>query len=396
MAQTNGDFYIANENIQEELQDKTVYISFFHGEGCPHCAKEASFLEKISKEYDNLDFKIFEIYNNKENAQLLIRVGKALGKSTSGVPFTVIGDQVVYGYLNDQTTGAQIRSIIEKQTNDGSRDIVGEIMESSNLNSEKKSEQGGVKNQDDYITLPVFGEVNIKTFSLPALTILIAAVDGFNPCAMWVLLFLISLLLGMEDKKKMWTLGVAFIATSAIVYFLFLSAWLNLFLFLGFIASVRIGVGLVAIGSGAFHLKEWWSNRSGACKVTNVEQKKKIMDKLREIASQKYFIFALFGIIGLAFAVNLVELVCSAGLPAIYTNILSISNLSTYQYYLFLLLYIFIFMLDDLLIFIIAMTTLRATGISSKYSRWSGLIGGIVILAIGILLIFKPGWVMFG
>jgi len=213
---------------------------------------------------------------------------------------------------------------------------------------------------------------------------------------MWVLLFLISLLLGMEDKKKMWTLGVAFIATSAIVYFLFLSAWLNLFLFLGFIASVRIGVGLVAIGSGAFHLKEWWSNRSGACKVTNVEQKKKIMDKLREIASQKYFIFALFGIIGLAFAVNLVELVCSAGLPAIYTNILSISNLSTYQYYLFLLLYIFIFMLDDLLIFIIAMTTLRATGISSKYSRWSGLIGGIVILAIGILLIFKPGWVMFG
>ena len=105
---------------------------------------------------------------------------------------------------------------------------------------------------------------------------------------------------------------------------------------------------------------------------------------------------ALVGIVVLAFAVNLVELICSAGLPAVYTQVLFLSNLARWQYYFYILFYIFIFMLDDLLIFFIAMTTLRLTGLTTKYSRWSHLIGGILMLIIGLLLIFKPEWLMFG
>lgn len=245
------------------------------------------------------------------------------------------------------------------------------------------------------VNLPFIGYIDVQSFSLPLLTIIIAGLDGFNPCAMWVLLFLISLLLGMKNKKRMWILGSAFIVSSGVVYFLFLTAWLNVFLFIGFIFWVRIGIGVVAIASGAYHLREYYLNRPG-CKVTEDEKRQKIFAKLKAITQRKEFFYALIGIILLAVAVNVVELVCSAGLPAVYTSILAMTDLATWQYYMYLVLYIFIFMLDDLIIFFLAMGTLQMVGISKKYSRFASLIGGIIILILGLLLIFKPTWLIFG
>jgi len=380
-------------SFTQAQESAPVYLTLFYGDGCPHCAKEEAFLDKLEEEFPNLVVRRLEVWYNQDNIKLMQETGKELGVNIRGVPFTVIGEETISGYLNDETTGSRIRNIIKEHSTTGCADLVGGILGTD-------GDGGDVVCEDDKlpetIDLPFFGEIETKKWSLPLLTIVIGAIDGFNPCAMWVLLFLISLLLGMEDKKKMWTLGTAFIVTSAVVYFFFLAAWLNLFLFLGFIAAIRIIIGLVAVGSGGYHLKEWWSNRNATCRAVNEEKRKKIMDSLRRVTEQRTFWLALIGIIGVAFAVNLVELVCSAGLPAIYTQILSLSNLSTPVYYLYLLLYIFIFMLDDLAIFIIAMTTLQATGISTKYTHWANLFGGIIILILGILLIFKPGWVMFG
>jgi hypothetical protein len=218
--------------------------------------------------------------------------------------------------------------------------------------------------------------------------------DGFNPCAMWTLLFLISLLLGMKDRKKMWILGSAFIVASASVYFIFMSAWLNLILFLGFIAWVRIIIGILALLGGAHSLKEGFSENSG-CKVTNNEKRLKIFERLKSVINQNNFLIALSGIIILAFMVNLVELICSAGLPAIYTQVLALNELSTWQYYLYILAYILFFMIDDLFVFFVAMITLEMTGITTRYAKYSRLIGGIIMFLIGLLLIFKPEWLMF-
>jgi len=371
----------------------TVYLTLFYGDGCLHCAKEEAFLNKLAVEFPNLQIRMLEVWSNQENIKLMQEIGRKFNIQISGVPFTVIGEETISGYFNDEITGQRIRRIIEQHSTNGCADVVGDIIGGSNNGGDTECKD---KNLPETIALPFFGEVDIKTWSLPLLTIVIGAIDGFNPCAMWVLLFLISLLLGMENRKKMWALGMAFIFTSAVVYFLFLSAWLNLFLFLGFIAAIRIIIGLVAVGSGAYHLKEWWFNRNATCRATSEEKRRRIMESLRRVTEQKVFLISLIGIIGVAFAVNLVELVCSAGLPAIYTQILSLSNLSTPVYYLYLLLYILIFMLDDMLIFVIAMTTLQMTGISKKYTHWANLFGGIIILILGILLIFKPGWIMFG
>jgi len=194
----------------------------------------------------------------------------------------------------------------------------------------------------------------------------------------------------------MWVLGITFIVSSAFVYFLFLSAWLNLFLFLGFVVWVRILIGFIALGAGGYYLRDYWINKKGGCNVMRDEKRQKIFEKMRDITQKRQFILAFGGIVLLAIAVNMVELICSAGLPAIYTKILSLSNLPIWQYYLYLLFYILIFMLDDLFVFFTAMITLQAVGIQSKYSRYSHLIGGILMFMIGLLLLFKPEWLMFG
>ncbi|NIV03338.1 MAG: hypothetical protein GWN59_01510 [Calditrichae bacterium] len=246
------------------------------------------------------------------------------------------------------------------------------------------------------IGLPFFGEIDIANFSLPILTLIIAALDGFNPCAMWVLVFLISLLLGIPNAGRRWLLGLVFILASGFVYFLFLAAWLNLFLFLGFLIWVRIAVGVLAIFAGVYYLREFWVNREGVCKVTSSPTRRWILDYLKEAAQGKKLIIALGGIILIAFAVNLIELICSAGLPAIYTQVLALSELPKWQYYLYLIEYIVVFMLDDMIVFSVAMVTLQMAGLGTKYSRYSNLIGGIIIAILGLLLIFKPGLLMFG
>jgi len=369
-----------------------VTVHLFWSTGCPHCAKEKVFLENLKKNYPQVIIKDYEITGNRDNLKLLQQLGLKLKADASSVPFTVIGEEHFAGYLSDETTGKEIEKAINRAIEKGSQDLVSGLI----LGETKKRARDLPQGIPETLKVPLFGEIQLKSISLPLLTFIIALLDGFNPCAMWTLLFLISLLLGMKDRKRMWALGTAFIVSSALTYFLFLSAWLNLFLFLGFVVWVRYLVGLVALGSGEYYLRDYLTNKEGSCKVTGNEKRRKIFEKIKEITQKRQFILALLGIVLLAFAVNTVELICSAGLPAIYTKILSLSNLPTWQYYLCLLFYIFIFMLDDLFVFFVAMTTLRAAGIQSKYSRFSHLVGGLLMLIIGVLLLFKPEWLMFG
>jgi thiol-disulfide isomerase/thioredoxin len=391
-------------------QETEVNLYFFWSKTCPHCAEEKVFLEKIVPEYPNLRIHDFEV-GDRDAALLLQKVGEELNLETNGVPITIIGRSYFIGYLDDETTGETIRTLVEKTAAEGDPDVVGAIIRkesevpefqpqvatpvptvfpTTELSPDK--EEGSIPQQ---IKLPIIGLVDIRSLSLPVLTIIIAAMDGFNPCAMWTLLFLISLLLGMQDRKRMWILGTAFIAASALVYFLFLSAWLNFFLFLGFVFWIRMLVGLVALGAGGYYLRDYWINKEGGCAVAGDEERREVFEKIKTVIQKRQLILALGGIVLLAFAVNLVESICSAGLPAIYTKILSLSNLPTWQYYSYLLVYVLIFMLDDLFVFFAAMTTLRAVGVQSKYSRYSRLIGGILMFVIGLLLIFKPEWLMF-
>jgi thiol-disulfide isomerase/thioredoxin len=371
-------------------EEQEVHIYFFWAEGCPHCHDEQKYLDELVSENSNYIVHSLEVTKNPENAELLRKAAERLDVTVTGVPFTVIGENYVIGFHNKETTGPLITDHIECNIENQCIDVVGNLITPytpSGTNSNSIPET---------LSLPFFGEITTKDISLPALTVMIGVIDGFNPCAMWVLLFLISLLVGMEDKKRMWILGSVFIIASAFVYFLFLAAWLNVFLFLGFIFWVRAGIGIIALYAGYHNLKEYITNPHGICKVTGDEKRQAIFEKLKKTVQEKSFLLALGGIIILAFAVNLVELICSVGLPAVYTNILSLNNLPSWQYYGYLVLYIFFFMIDDLFVFFVAMRTLEITGVSAKYTRMSHLIGGIAMLIIGVLMIFAPHLLMFG
>ncbi|MCK4635745.1 MAG: hypothetical protein KAT32_02680 [Candidatus Moranbacteria bacterium] len=383
---------LAQEDPSSSAKEVNIYL--FYSETCSHCAEEKEFLNKLIEADNRIKFNQFEVTKNKENEKLFKEVADKLNVPPSDIliPFTVIGDSYFVGWISEESTGKQIEKVIYKALEDGCTDIV---KNSSDL--QESCEQTNEKQQFlENISLPLFGEVDFKNVSLPVLTFIIAFLDGFNPCAMWTLIFLISLLLGMKDRKKMWILGTAFIAASAFVYFLFLSAWLNLFMFLGLIASLRIFIGIVAVGTGGYNLKKYFTQPAGVCSVTGGQKSQKVFEKLKMLIQEKSFFIALIGIIILAFVVNLVELVCSAGLPAVYIQVLTLSDLPTYQYYSYITFYILIFMLDDLFVFFVAMTTLKLTGVNAKYSKISELVGGIIMLIIGVLLVLRPEWLSFG
>jgi hypothetical protein len=380
--------------LPAQAEDAAVNIYFFNSEGCPHCAKEEIFLADLVERYSNIEVFDFELSKSSENQKLFQDVGQFLQADISGVPFTIIGRQYFPGYSGDETHGAAMEEAVLYCLDNPCPDVMQSMFELES-SEQMNQEISGNLNLEKF-NLPFFGEVNLKTFSLPVLTIVLGALDGFNPCAMWALVFLIGLLLGMKDKKKMWILGTAFIVTSAAVYYLFLAAWLNVLLFIGLILWVRLLIAIVALGGGAYSLKDFFTNKDAVCNVGDMQKKQKTFSKLRNIVKSNNFWLALGGIIVLAVAVNMIELICSAGIPAVYTQVLIMSSLPTWHYYMYILLYIVIFMLDDLIIFFIAMITLQATGLTTKYSRFSRLIGGILMILIGLLLIFKPGWLMFG
>lgn len=194
----------------------------------------------------------------------------------------------------------------------------------------------------------------------------------------------------------MWILGLTFIFFSALVYLFFMMAWLNL-------ASTIIStwfkyvIALVAIIGSIINIRSYIKDRKkdAGCQVTSSTKRKKIIYKIQKIVNEKSFILALIGIMALAFSINLIELACSAGLPVLFTQILAINNLSVFEYSLYIFLYLLFFIIDDLVIFIIAMVTLKITGISNKYTKYSHLIGGIIMFIIGILMAFKTDWLMF-
>lgn len=371
-------------------EDKEVSLYLFWANGCPHCAKEELFLSKLEDKYPTLNVHKLEVTQSKENALLLKKTADELGVSASGVPFTVIGDKYFVGYLSDETTGKQIEDEIKCVIKSGCQDIVAGLTGTQSPVNQK--EQSSLKK----INIPVLGMVNLERLSLPFLAVVLGLLDGFNPCAMWILLFLISLLLRMENKAKRWVLGGVFIAASAFVYFLFLTAWLKLFQFLSLIKWIRAGIGAVALGTGLYSFYKYYQEREGGCKAANAKNRDKVFEQLKDAVGHKSFPLAVVSLVILAFAINLFELICSAGLPAVFTQVLSMSRLVSWQRYFYIVIYIFFYMLNELVVFFIAMITAEAVGIESKWGQLSRLLGGVVMLIIGFLLFFRPGLLMFG
>lgn len=386
---------------------KQISIYLFHSSDCIHCKAEIKFLDEIKDKYDIKIYK-YEVVHNEKNQEILKNVRALLNNDEKLVPFTIIGTTTFTGFSDLQR--AQIEKAIEEYQTVPYCDKVGLYMghttDDADCDEKIIPVDPDKPKEDTKRTLPIIGEVDVKEFSLPIIATVMGLADGFNPCAMWVLIFLLSILVGMKNRKKMWILGLTFIATSALVYLLIMFVWLSLVDFLTSIRWIQIVIGVVALIAAIINIRSYIKARKedDGCTVTDAESRKKIIRKVKRIANleemsenkQKFaFLLAILAVMALAISVNVIELACSAGLPLAFTQILAMNNVTRIAKIVYILIYILFFMIDDIIVFVIAMFTFKVTGISTKYTKYSHLIGGIIMLIIGILMILKPEWIMF-
>jgi len=416
-----------SENPDLVRDDTTANIYFFYSNTCPHCREEKPFLGFLKEQYgEQVNIYAYEA-SQRKTVEILNRIAPKVGLETGSVPITLLADKVLVGYADHESSGLALQEKLVACL-DGQEvceDVVGpELTEeelaigeitfknvikpdkkeisrlvdkygSDELKSQKSNLINTNNNLSTTVNIPFVGTTDAREFSLPVLALVIGFLDGFNPCAMWVLLFLISLLLGLQDRRKMWLFGTVFILASGFVYFLFMTAWLNAFLFFGVVTWVRVGIALLALGVGIYQLREY-KLHGNTCQITGNEKRQRTFEQLKKLVLQQNVLLALVGLVALAFAVNLVELMCSAGFPAIFTSVLAMSDLSIWQYYFYIGLYLLMFLIDDLVVFALAMVTLESKIVGEKYAKYSKLIGGILMVLIGLLLILKPELLMFG
>lgn len=380
-------------DIVGEKKSETVTIYFFHSDTCSHCKAEKKFLESIKKDYSNLVIRSYEVSSSTNYDYMKIAKDR-MGSTSTGVPFTVIGDEFFNGYM--ASIGSRMKATLDSYYNDNTEVETPALEEQKEEKKEepKLEEKEEIKKEENTeYDIPLLGKIDAKEASIPLIAIILGFIDGFNPCALWILLFLINMLFNMKNRKKMWLLGTTFLVTSAFVYFL---AMLGLSVVLSFAAItwVRRIIALVAIIGGVLNLRSYLTAKEDGCHVVDEKKRKKYFTKIKALTAEQNLLIALIGIIALAASVNLVELACSAGFPTIFITILELNNIDGLMKIGYILIYILFFLIDDLAIFIIAMLTLKISGITTKYSKIAHLVGGIIMIIIGLLLIFKPEWIM--
>ncbi|MGC9370232.1 MAG: glutaredoxin family protein [Paracoccaceae bacterium] len=363
-------------------QEVTAHV--FWQEGCPYCQGAKTALNRLQRTDPELRIDLLELGPSDEVNALFRAAARALGIRTPAVPLVVIGSAHELGF-SQSSSPERYAEMIARCRAAPCRDLVAELRA-----DRAPPEPVGGAAAPDSVTLPLLGEVGLRGLSLPVLTVVLGGVDGFNPCAMWVLALLIGLLLGVQDSRRMWVLGLVFLGATGAMYFAVMAAWLNVVLWLGAVTWLRLAIGALAIGAGGYYLREFWTNPEGVCRITPGGQRRRIRDAFSRMVAQPSLPVAALGVAALAVAVNLVELVCSAGVPAVYTQILSMHDLPKAAYYGYLALYLAVFLLDDAAIFVIAMLTLRAVAATGRYARVSHLIGGVVLLALGAVMVLRP------
>ena len=342
-------------------QDGRLHV-FVHPD-CPHCHKAIEFL----RTQRSIDFDLHDV-STAANQALLLMVSRenAIPDEALGVPLFVLGSHYLIGFESAETTGRELLALI------------------ADARSLPPSKQAPSR-----ITLPVLGDIDPSRYSLLALTALMGLSDGFNPCAMWVLVYLISLIAGLQDQRKIWWLVGTFVLSSGVLYFLFMTAWLNTFLVIGYIRPLTQLIALGAIGFGADHLYGL-AEKGGiiACDVGDAEQRQRTMKWAREVVAAPIGIGSVILVIGLAFAVNAIEFVCSAALPALYTHTLALMDLRTSLYYGYIALYVMFFMLDDLIIFGAAAFAVQRI-IDTRYAAVSRAAGGVILIGLGFWMLTR-------
>ena len=386
---------------QPVIDESKIFIDVLEREECIHCQAQKKFFDELQQERDDLQIYYREIKTPKHK-EMFDKITDLEGISKV-TPITLINGQLIEGFAAGETTGRMYLDILNKAEPSENLSFE-EFLENYDPSKVSKGGAGcsldkgcsadGSGYQPFYIKVPFMESFDVKKYSLPVMSFILGAVDGFNPCAMWVLVTFILILSKIGDKKKLWQVIGLFLAAQAIMYAMILNLWMTVWDFVGLDAIITPIVGTIAIGAGTFFLWEFVQKDAG-CKVTSSETKKKTKSKIEAIVSKDFGLMTALGIIGIALSINVIEFACSIGIPQVFTKILDLNYISFWGKQFYMSLYILAYMIDDLIVFMVALYSLDKLGLTTKYSKASNLIGGLLMLALGYILIFHRELLVF-
>lgn len=424
-----------------------VKIVFFYGETCPHCLRQKPFLQHLQSKYKTLQVKSLEVWKSPDNAKLLAKLMALHSQAVTGVPVTFVGDFApIVGYHDEHTTGAQIESLVKDCLQRHCPDPLAKLSKSSDepavkpstpsspeppeapsLPPEPKTKPKATEPpvskpqstplaqkpeleappavaptapnpeakdnqtvQANTVAIPFLGQVDVSKLSLPILTVVLASLDSFNPCAFFVLLTLLSMLTHAKTKSRILVIGGVFVFFSGFVYFLFMSAWLNLFLFIGELQAVTVIAGVIAVFMGAVNVKDFFYFKKGLSLSIPEQAKPGLFKRMRQLLNANSMPTMLIGAVSLSVVANSYELLCTAGFPMVFTRALTLNNLSTASYYSYLAFYNVIYVIPLFVIVMVFYFTLGGRKLSETQGQVLKLISGMMMLALGGVLVFKP------
>lgn len=363
-------------------------LEVFVRQGCPHCDKAKSYLTRLKQQYPKVTVTIRDIGEDPQALLRLKTLAAKFGISQLGVPAFYARGVLLIGFESAETTGKQLEELLGRPPPDAGTSSEGACPLEPDMPCPPVSTQSdaGVTS----VQVPFFGDRTLPELGLPLFTLFLGLLDGFNPCAMWVLLFLLALLANLRDRRKMFLLAGTFVLVSGVVYFAFMAAWLNVFLFIGYMRIIQVLMGGLAVGIGLLNVKEFWAFGQGPSLAIPESVKPGLYARIRKILAAEHLSQAFIGILVLATLVNMVEFVCTAGFPALFTQVLSQQGLTTFEYYGYLGLYNLAYVADDAVMVTIAVITLSHRKLQEREGRWLKLISGLVMLGLGLLLLFAP------
>ncbi|MDD5268687.1 MAG: NrdH-redoxin [Methylococcales bacterium] len=368
---------------------RSADIEVFIRIGCPHCAKAELFLQQLKKEQPTLRILIHDVVQEPPALERLELLAKNQGLGTVRVPAFQIGGQLIVGFSDEITTGQLIRSALAQALISQNQETSGSCEAKQSLSCEAGSELSSKEPHSFF--LDFFGRrLSLDEVGLPLFTLAMGLLDGFNPCSMWVLILMISLLAPMNNRLRMFAIAGTFVAVEGIAYFIFMAAWLNLFLLIGLSRISEIVIAVIAILAGLINLKDFWFYGRGVSLSIPDSAKPDIYAGMRRILQAQNLTGALIGAVVLAILVQIVEFMCTSGFPALYTRILTLKQLDSISYYGYLLLYNLAYMLDDVIILTIGIITLSQRRLQEKEGRLLKLISGLVMVGLGVYLMVTP------
>ncbi len=386
---------LAGVTVQAQDQPpvaNTVAVYMFWGDGCPHCAAAKPYLESLPQRYPGVELRFYEVWNDAENQEMFQKLAAAAGFEARYVPTIFIGNRHWEGY--NPSLHEEIEDVIKACLEAGCPDPGAGVLFPAPTAAPTQVGQPQptpAAPESSRITLPLVGAIDLSRQSLAVSTALIAFVDGFNPCSIWVLTMLLALTLHTGSRRKVVIIGVIFLTVTAAVYALFIAGLFTLFTFISFMGWIRVLVALVALFFAAVNIKDYFFYKEGLSFTIADEKKPGIARGIRRVMDSSQSLWGLIGAtIALAAGVSLVEFSCTAGFPVLWSNLLAANAVEPLEFALLLLLYMLIYQLDELAIFFVAVFTLKASRLEEKHGRILKLIGGVLMLTLAGVMVINP------